>query len=238
VAARAGARVVSSPQPGKGEAMWHGLAATRSDIVAFIDADLERFDSRFVSALIGPMLSDPTVDFVKSAYDRPVATGSAVGGGRVTELMARPLLSAFWPELAGVLQPLSGEYAGRRRLLERLPFRRGYGVDIGLLLDVFCEVGLDGIAQVDLYQRHHRHSDLAALGRMAAEVMHTVLDRLAADGRMPCDLDLSTVLSQPARDAGRLAVQPHEIDVAERPPLSLVDPTRAGFDRAVIQSVL
>jgi glucosyl-3-phosphoglycerate synthase len=220
VAARAGARVIEAPRAGKGEAMWQGLAATDGDLVAFVDADLERFDARYVPALLGPLLADPTVEFVKGTYDR--AAEGAAGGGRVTELMARPLLSAFWPELAGVLQPLSGEYAGRRTLLERLPFRCGYGVDIGLLLDAYNTVGLDGIAQVDLYERHHRHSDLASLGRMASEILHTVVDRLIAEGRLPCDIDPARLLLQPARIDARLAIDPHRIDVSERPPLVLV----------------
>lgn len=222
VAALAGARVIAAPRPGKGEAMWHGLAATQTDLVVFIDADLERFDARYVPALLGPMLADPAVDFVKATYDRPVNGITMTGGGRVTELMARPLLSAFWPQLAGVLQPLSGEYAGRRTLLERLPFRCGYGVDIGLLLDAFGAVGLDGIAQVDLCERHHRHSDLASLGRMASEVLYTVIDRLIADGRVPCDIDPATLLLQPARHGDVLAITPHEVDVSERPPLVLM----------------
>lgn len=220
VAARAGARVVAAPRAGKGEAMWQGLAATDSDLVAFIDADLERFDPRYVPALVGPLLADPTVEFVKATYDR--ANDGVTGGGRVTELMARPLLSAFWPELSGVLQPLSGEYAGRRALLERLPFRCGYGVDIGLLLDAFNEIGLDGIAQVDLEQRHHRHSDLASLGRMASEILHTVIDRLIADGRVPCDIDPARLLLQPTRRDTGLGIDPHQIDVSERPPLVMV----------------
>jgi glucosyl-3-phosphoglycerate synthase len=222
VAARAGARIVAAPQPGKGEAMWQGLAATTADLVVFIDADLEDFDPRYVPALLGPLLADPAVEFVKATYDRPVAGTTTVGGGRVTELMARPLLSAFWPDLGGVLQPLSGEYAARRTLLERLPFRCGYGVDIGLLLDAFGEVGLDGIAQVDLLERHHRHSDLGALGRMAAEILQTVIDRLIADGRVPCDIDASTVLLQPTRQLGVPAIDRHEVDVSERPPLAVV----------------
>jgi len=220
IAAVAGARVVAARRPGKGEAMWQGLAATEGDLVVFIDADLERFDPRYVPALLGPLLADPEVEFVKATYDRPVSDGR--GGGRVTELMARPLLSAFWPELSGVLQPLSGEYAGRRSLLERLPFRCGYGVDIGLLLDAFSTVGLDGIAQVDLYERRHRHSDLAALGRMASEILHTVIDRLIADGRVPCDIDPAGLLLQPARHATGLGIDAHQIDVSERPPLAVV----------------
>jgi glucosyl-3-phosphoglycerate synthase len=230
VAAARGARVVELtdvlPQfpsrRGKGEAMWRGVAATDADLIVFVDADLESFDSRVVVALLGPLLTDPDTQFVKAAYDRP-PTDPAVpsnGGGRVTELMARPWIAAFWPELSGVLQPLAGEYAARRELLCSLPFRCGFGVDLGLLIDAYRVVGLDGIAQVDLHRRWHRHSDLPSLGRMAAEVMHTALDRLIADGRMPADLAPATVLRQPDRTEGGVRTTAHVVDIAERPPLS------------------
>jgi len=232
VASASGARVIAltdvlpefAPRPGKGEAMWRGVAATDADLVVFVDADLQSFDARFVVALLGPLLSDPATQFVKAAYDRP-PTDPAVpsnGGGRVTELMARPWISAFWPDLSGVLQPLAGEYAARRELLRTLPFRCGFGVDLGLLLDAYRVTGLDGIAQVDLHRRWHRHSDLLSLGRMAAEVMHTALDRLIDDGRLPADLKPATVLRQPDRVEGGVMTSPHTIDTAERPPLSTI----------------
>lgn len=230
VAAASGARVVGcgdvlpefAARRGKGEAMWRGVAATDADLVVFVDADLQSFNAQFVVALLGPLLANPDVQFVKAAYDRP-PTDPALpsnGGGRVTELMARPMISAFWPELSGVLQPLAGEYAARRDLLRRLPFRCGYGVDIGLLLDAYDAVGLDGIAQVDLHRRWHRHSDLPSLGRMAAEVMHTTLDRLVRDGRLPDGLDRSTVLLQPDRIEGGVRTSRHEVDTVERPALN------------------
>ena len=169
VATESGARVVAlddvltdfAPRLGKGEAMWRGVAATSADVVVFVDADLESFDAGFVAALLGPLLTHPDIHFVKAAYDRPPIDPSmpSNGGGRVTELMARPWLSAFWPELSGVLQPLAGEYAARTALLRRLPFRCGYGVALGLLLDTYRLAGLDAIAQVDLRRRWHRHSD-------------------------------------------------------------------------------
>jgi glucosyl-3-phosphoglycerate synthase len=232
VAAESGARVVAldevlgefEPRPGKGEAMWRGVAATSADVVVFVDADLESFDPGFVVALLGPLLVDPGVQFVKAAYDRPPIDPSVPsnGGGRVTELMARPWLSAFWPELGGVLQPLAGEYAARTSLLRRLPFRCGYGVDLGLLLDTYRSAGLDAIAQVDLRRRWHRHSDLPSLGRMASEVMHTALDRLVAEGRLPAGLDVATTLLQPERLEGAVALRSHTVDVEERPALDSV----------------
>jgi glucosyl-3-phosphoglycerate synthase len=233
VASESGATVVSGDdvlpefpaRRGKGEAMWRGLAATDADIVVFVDADLQSFDSRFVVALLGPLLTDPDVAFVKAAYDRP-PTDPAVpsnGGGRVTELMARPWISAFWPELAAVLQPLAGEYAARASLLRNLPFRCGYGVDIGLLLDTYRQLGLDAIAQVDLRRRWHRHSELRSLGRMAAEVMATAVDRLVMDGRLSADVEVGTALWQPLRLERDVTVEEHDVDVDERPPLALLN---------------
>lgn len=230
VAAESGARVIHPgavlpeipSRRGKGEAMWRGVAATDADIVVFVDADLRAFDSRFVVALLGPLLSDPHVQFVKAAYDRPPTdpTLPSNGGGRVTELMARPWISAFWPDLAPVLQPLAGEYAARGSLLRQLPFRCGYGVDLGLLLDTYRMAGADAIAQVDLRRRWHRHSDLASLGRMAAEVMATALDRLKADGRLPADVPISEQLWQPQRLERGVTIQVHDVDTDERPALA------------------
>ncbi len=222
IATRAGARVVAAAEPGKGEAMWQGLATTSADLLVFLDADLERFDPRFVPALLGPLLADRTVALVKGAYDRRTEADVTVGGGRVTELTARPLLAAFWPELGRIVQPLGGEYAGRRDLLERLPFRCGYGVDIGLLLDTADLLGAQAIAQVDLYERFHSHSGLPALGRMAAEVLHTVIDRLISQGRLAADATASTSLLQPTRIEDGFGHTHHDIDVSERPPLRLV----------------
>ncbi len=233
VAADSGARVVAldevladfPPRPGKGEAMWRGVAATAdADVVAFVDADLQSFDPRFVVALLGPLLADPDVQFVKAAYDRPPIDPSVPsnGGGRVTELMARPWLAAFWPALGGVLQPLAGEYAARTSLLRRLPFRCGYGVDLGLLLDTYRLVGLDATPQAHPPRRWHRHSDLPSLGRMAAEVMHTALDRLVDEGRLPGALDVATQLHQPERLEGSVALRAHDVDVAQRPPLDSI----------------
>jgi glucosyl-3-phosphoglycerate synthase len=227
VARRAGARVVTAEVTGKGEAMWHGIAATTADLIVFIDADLERFDHRFVPALLGPLVADEGIAFVKGAYDRRTEADVTVGGGRVTELTARPLLAAFWPELGRIVQPLGGEYAARRDLLEQLPFRCGYGVDIGLLLDTDDLLGPGAIAQVDLHERFHSHSDLSALGRMAAEVLHTVIDRLISQGRLAADATASTALLQPMRIDDGFGHTRHDIDVSERPPLR---PVRGDLD--------
>jgi glucosyl-3-phosphoglycerate synthase len=231
VAARAGVRVVRQSEvlpeagtaPGKGEALWKGLAAAAGDLVVFIDADLHDVDPRFVVGLLGPLLSDPTVGFTKATYDRPFRVEGelqATGGGRVTELLARPLLATFWPELAWLAQPLSGEYAGRRELLESLPFVRGYGVELAMLVDLVERVGVETIAQVDLGRRVHEHQSLTALSRMASEILHVALDRLVSQGRLTLREPLADHLLQPARDLdGHLTLAPHRISHAERPPL-------------------
>lgn len=186
VAAAAGARVVHRDAilpripavQGKGEVLWRSLMVTSGDIVCFVDADLREFSADFVSGIVGPLLTDPDVQFVKAMYDRPL--GERAGqGGRVTELVARPLLNLHWPQLAGFVQPLGGEYAVRRSLLERLPFPVGYGVELGLLVDALHTVGLDALAQVDVGSRKHRHQDGQALGRMAAAIYRTAQLRLS-----------------------------------------------------------
>lgn len=231
VARAAGARVVSQSQVlpeaghalGKGEALWKGLAATDGDLVVFVDADIVDVDPRFVTGLVGPLLHDPSTSFVKATYDRPLDLGGELrptGGGRVTELLARPLLDAFFPELAWLAQPLSGEYAGRRELLESLPFVRGYGVEVALLIDIATVHGPEVLTQVDLGRRVHVHQDLAALGRMAAEILHVTLDRLSRHGRLVATDPLHRTLWQPVRDElGELRLEEHHIAPSERPPL-------------------
>lgn len=227
----AGARVVRQSEvlahtgtsKGKGEALWKGLAASSGDLIVFVDADIHDLDPRFVVGLVGPLLTDPAVAFTKATYDRPFKREDRIepsGGGRVTELLARPLLAAFWPELAWLAQPLSGEYAGRRELLESLPFVQGYGVELALLVDIAEQHGVDVIAQVDLGRRVHEHQDLPALGRMAAEILHVAMDRLARQGRLLLTDPLADSLLQPFRDDdGELGLELHHIRPSERPPL-------------------
>jgi glucosyl-3-phosphoglycerate synthase len=211
VAAEAGAEVIGVERPGKGRALAAGLAASSGELVVFLDADLRGMHGGFVSGLLGPLLTDPSVHFVKGTYARTA--------GRVTELVARPLVNLHWPRLAGIAQPLAGEYAGRRALLETLAFEPGYGVDLGLLLDAVDAVGLDGLAQVDLGRRVHRHHSDAALGRMAAEVLQAALRRL--------DLPpAATTLTQ--FPGGR----PVGYDVSVEPLPPLRGATTTGTDRA------
>jgi glucosyl-3-phosphoglycerate synthase len=229
-AARAGAQVVSQnevlPQlgdrPGKGEALWKSLFVATGDLIVFIDADLVGFSADYVTGLLGPLLTDPAVAFVKGTYDRPLAIGDTIsptGGGRVTELVARPLLNQFWPELAGFVQPLGGEYAARRDVLERVPFAGGYGVELGLLVDVFELVGLDAMAQVDLGRRQHRHQSDEALATMAGQVMLTAWGRLDRQGRIVESAPPATTLTQFRRDASGLRWLTSETAVDDRPPV-------------------
>ncbi|MEV8545141.1 MULTISPECIES: glucosyl-3-phosphoglycerate synthase [unclassified Streptomyces] len=221
VAAAAGARVVHRDDilpripavPGKGEVLWRSLLVTSGDIVAFIDADLKEFSSDFVTGIVGPLLTDPGVDLVKAMYDRPLG-GAAGQGGRVTELMARPLLNMHWPQLAGFVQPLGGEYAARRSLLEQLPFPVGYGVELGMLVDALHLVGLDALAQVDVGVRKHRHQDGQALGRMAAQIYRTAQLRLAR-GHL-----IRPSLTQFERGPDGFEPRTYSVDTEERPPMA------------------
>lgn len=225
VAAAAGATVVAQddvlphlpPADGKGEALWKSLAATTGDIIVFLDADVRNFSSSFVTGLLGPLLYDESVRYVKACYDRPLhETGNA--GGRVTELVARPLLNLHWPLLAGFVQPLSGEAAGRRGLLERLPFVTGYGVELGLLVDVLAAGGLEAMAQVDLGTRVHAHQSTAALGRMAAQIWLAAWSRLERSGRTAAERP-SGLMTQFRRTGDGYQPEIHDITVAERPPM-------------------
>jgi glucosyl-3-phosphoglycerate synthase len=204
------------PVLGKGDAMWRALPVLSGEVICFLDADSEEFGPHFACGLLGPLLCEPGIAFVKGFYRRPFRIGEATlpdGGGRVTELTARPLLNLFYPELAAVEQPLAGEVAARRDLLERLPFVTGYGVDIGLLIDAYELAGLDALAQVDLDVRQNAHQPLRDLGPMAYAVLQAVSSRLERDGRLRGPLHDSFLL--PGSDGPRTETsQP-----VQRPPL-------------------
>jgi glucosyl-3-phosphoglycerate synthase len=214
VAEEAGARVVAvddvlpelGPGEGKGEALWKSVAAAEGDLIVWCDADITDFGRRFVTGLVGPLLTTPEIEFVKGFYDRPVGT-SAHGGGRVTELVARRAIALLFPHLSSIVQPLAGEYAGRRSLLERLPFVQGYGVDLGLLVDITDLEGTGVVAQVDLGTRRHRNRPLDELGPQALAVLQTALQRAGH-----VDDDLVATLVRPD-------LEPVELVVGERPPL-------------------
>jgi glucosyl-3-phosphoglycerate synthase len=205
------------PVEGKGDAMWRALSVLSGEVVCFLDADVENFPAHFAYGLLGPLIADPEVSFVKATYRRPFEVGGVElpeGGGRVNHLAARPALALFFPELGGVRQPLAGEVAARRTLLERIPFATGYGVEIAMLLDVYRDVGLDAMAQVDLGVHHNPHQGLPALSRMAYAVLSVIAERLRREGR------LSDVRGGGLIDAacGEL----HELAALERPPLTSV----------------
>lgn len=216
VARAAGARVADASRTlarygsghGKGEVLWKSLHLTDGDIVIWCDSDISEFGPRFVSGLLGSLLCEPGVDFAKGFYDRPEHAGE--GGGRVTELVARPLLSLFFPELSQLHQPLSGEYGGRRDVLEQLRFTQGYGVDLGLLIDLAELFGTTGLVQVDLDVRHHRNRTLDELGPQAMAVIQTVLAR-----RDPELVPTAAALLLAAGDEV-------PVDVSDRPPMAEV----------------
>jgi glucosyl-3-phosphoglycerate synthase len=226
VAAAAGARVVRredvlphvAPLPGKGEVLWRSIAATTGDVLVFLDSDLVDPDPGFVAALLGPILAVPDVHLVKGFYRRPLRLETdeyGTGGGRVTELLARPLLAALRPELSGVIQPLGGEYAVTRSFAESVPFAAGYGVEIGLLLDAHSRFGLAGLAQVNLGVRKHRNRSLLALGVMARQILGTALSRC---GIAP-DSDTAAAFTQFVQVDGEWLPDTTEILATDRPPM-------------------
>jgi len=214
---------------GKGEALWKSLLVTRGDIIVWIDTDIVNIHPRFVYGIIGPLLLNPQIQFVKGFYRRPLKVGvkmQAGGGGRVTELTARPLLNLFYPELSGVVQPLSGEYAGRREALERATFFSGYGVETGLLIDIFERYGVNAIAQVDLLERIHHNQHLEALSKMSFAIIQTVMRKLERRfGRAVLeDVNRSMKLIR-YNDKGYF-LEVEEIAERERPPMVEVDEYR------------
>jgi glucosyl-3-phosphoglycerate synthase len=212
----------SGPGQGKGNALWKSLYVAEGDLVCWIDADVRNFSSRFVTSLLVPLFNDPSIGFVKGYYRRPLDT-QPTGGGRVTELVARPLLSALFPHLAHIVQPLAGEYAGRRELLERVPFVAGWGVELGLLIDLATEFGVDAITQRDLGVREHRNRPLDQLAPQAMEVLLTALRRAGVPPML-----VSTTLVRFDEDHTPDLVA---IDVGERPPMLTVPEYRAKFGR-------
>jgi len=208
---------------GKGNALWKSLHVCEGDIVVWLDADVRNFGPHFVTRLVDPLLTDPRVGFVKGFYRRPLH-GEATGGGRVTELMARPLISSLFPHLAGFVQPLSGEYAGRRTLLETVPFVEGWGVEIGLLIDLVANFGIDAIAQADLDVREHRNRTLEELGPQAMAILVTGLRRAG----VPVDKRLAELVRYDALDQHQERV---DVEIRERPPIVQVPTYRQKFGR-------
>jgi glucosyl-3-phosphoglycerate synthase len=208
---------------GKGENLWKALYVTRGDIIVYIDADIKNIHHRFAYGLLGPLLLSDRIRFAKAFYDRPISLGDnrlrATGGGRVTELVTRPLFSLFMPDLTQFLQPLSGEYAGYRSIFENIPFHIGYGVETGMLIDIHEKWGLDVMAQVDLDRRIHKNQDTTALGRMAFVIIKTFLNRVQKLGRVDIKQEIFDEMIQYTRVGDRLQPQVHVLQQHERQPM-------------------
>lgn len=215
---------------GKGEALWKSLYVLKGDLILWIDTDIKNIHPGFVYGILGPLLMEPEIQYVKGFYRRPIKVGEktyAEGGGRVTELTARPLFNLFFPELSGVIQPLAGEYGGRREVLERVPFFAGYGVETGLLIDLFSHFGLRAIAQVDLKERIHRNQSLSALSQMAFAITQVFIQRLEEKNRMKLMEEVNQSMKLIKHRRGTYALDVKEIRDQERPPMISIPEYRA-----------
>jgi nucleotide-binding universal stress UspA family protein len=230
IAAGEGARVLVHQQVltrygayrGKGEALWKSLYETSGDIVVWADTDVRNWHPRMVYGTVGPLIAEERIQYVKGYYRRPIVEGGVLkegGGGRVTELVARPLINLFYPELSGLIQPLSGEYAGRRSLLETIPFFTSYAVEIGHLIDVADRVGLEGLGQVDLERRIHRNQPLEGLSRMSFVILQAVVKRLEERHRARLFAELGSTMKLPRSGGGKLGLEVIELADHERPPM-------------------
>ena len=208
---------------GKGENLWKALYIAKGDIIVYIDADIKNIHHRFAYGLIGPLLLNDNIKYAKAFYDRPISIGKnklrPTGGGRVTELVIRPLFSLFFPELTQIIQPLSGEYAGYRDVLDKIPFPIGYGVETSMILDIYEKWGLDVIAQVDLDRRIHRNQDTKALGRMSFAILKTFFHRQKRSGLIDIKNDLFDEIIQYNLVESRYQPDPKKIVGLERPPM-------------------
>ena len=212
-----------APYRGKGENLWKALYVTQGDIIVYIDADIKNIHHRFVYGLLGPLLLYDQIKYTKAFYDRPIATGKAklrpTGGGRVTELVIRPLFSLFFPELTQIMQPLSGEYAGYRQVFEEIPFPIGYGVETSMILDIHQKWGLHVMAQVDLEKRIHRNQDTKALGKMAFAIIKTFINRKIELGLIEVTQPMNDEMIQYQMIKNRIVPDIEKILVYERPPI-------------------
>ena len=211
---------------GKGENLWKALYLLRGDVIVYVDSDIANIHPRFVYGLVGPLIKDPDVHYVKAFYDRPLAFSTGIrptGGGRVTEILTRPLFSLFYPELTAILQPLSGEYAGRRSILEQIPFPVGYGVETAMLIDIYEKLGMEGFAQTDLDTRVHRNQETIALGRMSFGLLRTLFRRLTREQRAQFEDELPKIMRQFKVTDGEYQQVEFLIEEIERPPIVEID---------------
>ena len=218
---------------GKGENLWKALYITSGDIIIYLDADIKNIHHRFAYALAGPLLLTDHIKYAKAFYDRPIAIGKnkirPTGGGRVTELVVRPLFSLFYPELTQLLQPLSGEYAGYREVFERIAFPIGYGIETSMILDIYQKWGLDVIAQVDLEKRIHRNQDTKALGRMAFVILQTFINRNKSLGRLDLNVQPFEEMRQYRLVRNEYQPEVFTFSGAERPPMIEIPEYRRKF---------
>jgi len=219
---------------GKGENLWKALYISKGDIIVYIDADIKNIHHRFAYGLIGPLLLYDHIKYSKAFYDRPISIGKnkirPTGGGRVTELVIRPLFSLFFPELTQIIQPLSGEYAGCREIFEKIPFPIGYGVETSMILDIYQKWGLDVIAQVDLDRRIHRNQDTKALGRMSFAILKTFINRQKRSGLIDLKHDLFDEMIQYNLVENEYQPDILRIKGLERPPMVTIPEYRQKFD--------
>ena len=212
---------------GKGENLWKAIYRLTGDIIVYIDADIKNIHPRFVYGLVGPLISDPAIKYVKAFYDRPLAVSQGItrptGGGRVTEILIRPLFSLFYPELTAIVQPLSGEYAARREVLEALPFPIGYGVETSHLIDIYNRWSMSAFGQTDLDQRVHRNQATRSLGRMAFGILRTFLRRAKNLGNFSFDQELNPILRQFQSIDNRYQLKEYEILEEERPAMNTIE---------------
>lgn len=230
IAAASGADVYSAAailpevghKRGKGENLWKAIHQLRGDIIVYVDADIKNIHPRFVYGLVGPLIQDPVTSYVKGFYDRPLSLGRETllsGGGRVTEILVRPLFAAFFPELSALIQPLSGEYAVRRSVLEAISFPIGYGVETSHLLDVYRHWGMEAFAQVDLDRRVHRNQTNAALGRMSFGILQSFFNRMKQFG-MADDLpQIGGIYRAVEAKEREFTLHEYQIAAEERPPM-------------------
>ena len=230
IAEAEGARVVRHPDVlprygsfvGKGEALWKSLYAASGDIIVWADTDVKNWHQRMVYGTLGPLLHEPRLQYVKGYYQRPIVEDGRLkegGGGRVTELVARPLINLFYPELSGMIQPLAGEYAGRRSLLETIPFFTGYAVEIGHLIDAAERLGIEGLGQVDLERRVHRNQELEGLSKMSFVILQAVMKRLEERHKTRLFAEMGSTMKLPRSGKGRLGLEVLELADQERPPM-------------------
>lgn len=218
---------------GKGENLWKALYITKGDIIVYLDADIKNIHHRFAYGLIAPLLLNEQIKYTKAFYDRPIATSDnkvrPTGGGRVTELVIRPLFALFFPELTQILQPLSGEYAGYREIFEQIPFPIGYGVETSMILDIYHRWGLDVMAQVDLEKRVHHNQDTKALGKMAFAILKTFINRKAALGLIELNESMFDEMIQYQIVDNQIKPDTVEIRGDERPPMIEIEQYRDKF---------